>query len=67
MLLDGKRLVNIDECTVLYLVTEYKSSGRNITIDNFFTSMQLVTKLSSWNITIVNIVKKTKRILPLNM
>lgn len=65
--LDGERQVNIGERTVLDLVAKYKGSGRNVTTDNFFTSMQLATTLNSWNMTLVGTVRKNKRFLPQNM
>ncbi|XP_050520903.1 piggyBac transposable element-derived protein 4-like [Daktulosphaira vitifoliae] len=64
---DGKRQVNIGERTVLDLVAMYKGSGRNVTTDNFFTSMQLATTLNSWNMTLVGTVRKNKRFLPPKM
>ncbi|KAL4125871.1 hypothetical protein QTP88_010108 [Uroleucon formosanum] len=44
---DGERQVNVGERTVLDLVATYKGSGRNVTTDNFFTSMHLATTLNS--------------------
>ncbi|KAL4123045.1 hypothetical protein QTP88_015277 [Uroleucon formosanum] len=64
---DGERQVNVGERTVLDLVATYKGSGRNVTTDNFFTSMHLATTLNSWNMTLVGTVRKNKRFLPPNM
>ena len=64
---DGPRQVNVGEQTVLNLVSLYKSSGRNVTTDNFFTTMELAKVLNSWNMTLVGTVRKNKRFLPSNM
>ncbi|XP_069585014.1 piggyBac transposable element-derived protein 4-like [Ranitomeya imitator] len=64
---DGPRQVNIGERTVLDLVSSYKGSGRNVTTDNFFTTMELAKVLNSWNMTLVGTVRKNKRFLPNNM
>lgn len=64
---DGERQVNIGERTVLDLVTKYKGSGRNITTDNFFTSLQLACNLNFWNLTLVGTVRKNKTFIPSNM
>lgn len=64
---EGERQTNIGERTVLDLVSPYKNSGRNVTTDNFFTSLQLARKLNSWNLTLVGTVRKNKRFLPANM
>ena len=66
-LTDGPRQVNVGEQTVLNLVSLYKSSGRNVTTDNFFTTMELAKVLNSWNMTSVGTVRKNKRFLPSNM
>ncbi|CAK1580708.1 unnamed protein product [Parnassius mnemosyne] len=65
--LDGQRQVNVGEKTVLDLVQFYKGSGRNITTDNFFTSLQLARFLNSWHMTLVGSVRKNKPWLPSNM
>lgn len=44
---DSERQINVGERTVLDLVALFKSSGRNVITDNFFTSMRLATKLNS--------------------
>lgn len=50
---DGIRQTNVGECTVLDLVAKYKNSGLNVTMDNFFMSLQLSHSLNSWNMTLV--------------
>lgn len=64
---EGERQTNVGERTVLDLVAKYKNSGRNITTDNFFTSLQLAHVLNSWNMSLVGTVRKNKRFLPPNM
>lgn len=64
---DGERQINVGERVVLDLVLPYKGSGRNVTTDNFFTSLQLARTLSTWNMTLVGTVRKNKRFLPPNM
>ena len=59
--IDGPRQVNVGERTVLNLVSLYNSSGRNVTTDNFFTTMELAKVLNSWNMTLISTVKKTKQ------
>lgn len=63
----GARQVNVGEQTVLRLVSKYKGSGRNVTTDNFFTTLQLAKTLASWKMTLVGTVRKNKRFLPANM
>lgn len=38
---DGPPQTNVGELTVLDLVSSYRGSGRNVTSDNFFTTMEL--------------------------
>ena len=45
--IDCPRQVNVGERTVLSLVSLFKSSGKNVTTDNFFTTMELVKVLNS--------------------
>lgn len=59
--------MNVGERTVLDLVAKYKGSGRNVTTDNFFTSLQLARTLNSWNITLVGTLRKNKAFLPTNL
>lgn len=61
---DAQRQTNVGERIVLDLVSKYKGSGRNVTCDNFFTTLQLAQTLASWNLTVVGTVRKNKRFLP---
>ena len=65
--IDGPRQINIGERTVLNLISWYKGFGKNVTSDNFFTTMELAKVLNSWNMTLVGTVRKNKRFLPSNM
>jgi len=56
--------VNQSERVVKELAVLYKGSGRNICMDNFFTSLPLVKHLLSWNLTIVGTLKKNKPYIP---
>jgi len=58
--MDGPPQVNVGERTVLDLVSLYKSSGRNVTTNNFITSLELAKVLNAWNMTFAGTVKKTK-------
>jgi len=42
------------------LAVLYRGSGRNICMDNFFTSLPLAKHLLSWNLTTVGTLKKNK-------
>jgi len=61
------REVNQGERVVKELVAPYKGSGRNITTDNFFTTLPLAKHLLSWNLTIVGTLKKNKSYIPQEM
>ena len=52
------RDVNQGERVVKELAVLYKGSGRNICMDNFFTSLTLAKHLLSWNLTILGTLKK---------
>ncbi|XP_039315547.1 piggyBac transposable element-derived protein 4-like [Solenopsis invicta] len=56
------REVNQGERVVKELVAAYKGSGRNITMDRFFTTLPLVKSLLSWKLTIVGTLKKKQNI-----
>ena len=58
---------NVDERVFKNLVPPYKGSGRNITIDNFFTTLPLAKSLLSWDLTFVGTLKKNKMCIPLAM
>ncbi|XP_012935756.1 host cell factor 1 isoform X3 [Aplysia californica] len=59
-----KRQQNLERDTVIALTQPYFGSGRNLTVNNFFTDLTLSTYLLSNNITLVGTVKKTRRFLP---
>lgn len=56
--------VNQGERIVKDLVAPYKNTGRNVTMDNFFTTLPLVIELISWKLSVVGTLKKNKRYLP---
>lgn len=58
------RETNQGERVVKELVASYRGSGRNITMDNFFTSLPLAEHLLSWNLTIVGTLRKNKKYIP---
>lgn len=60
----NRRDVNQGERVVLDLVEQYKNTGRNITTDNFFTSVSLADTLRKWKLSIVGTLKKNKPYLP---
>ncbi|XP_065674166.1 piggyBac transposable element-derived protein 4-like [Hydra vulgaris] len=55
---------NQGERVVKELAVAYKGSGRNIFMDNFFTSLSFAQQLLSWNLTIVGTLKKNKPYIP---
>jgi len=62
-----RREINQGERVAKDLVAPYKGSGRNITMDNFFTTLPLAKHLLSWNLTIVGTLKKNKPYIPREM
>ncbi|XP_059563328.1 piggyBac transposable element-derived protein 4-like [Myotis daubentonii] len=54
----------LSEHVVLKLVEPYTGCGRNITTNNFFTSMSLATKLLAKQTTLVGTIRGNKRELP---
>lgn len=58
---------NQGERIVKDLAVYYKGSGRNITMDNFFTTLPLAKHLLSWNLTIVGTLKRNKPYIPREM
>ena len=60
----GRRDVNQGERVVKLLTAPYKNSGRNITMDNFFTSLPLAKSLLSWKLTIVGTLRNNKPYIP---
>lgn len=55
---------NQGERVVKDLVVPYKNTGRNVTMDNFFTSLPLAKDLLGWNLSMVGTMKKNKRCIP---
>lgn len=49
---------------VMSLMPQYFNSGRNLTVDNFFTSVDLALKLLEKKITILGTIRKNKRDVP---
>lgn len=60
----AERQTNVGANIVLDLAKPYRGSGRNITADNFFVDLFLAEKLTSWKLTLVGTVRKSKRFLP---
>ena len=60
----NEREVNQGERVVKELAVLYRGSGRNICMDNFFTTLPLAKHLLSWNLTIVGTLKKNKPYIP---
>lgn len=59
-----QRDVNQGERVVLSLTEEVVKTGRNITCDNFFTSISLARKLLSKKLTMVGTIRRNKKELP---
>lgn len=55
---------SLSEFVVLKLVEPYTGHGRNITTDNFFTSLSLAKKLLSKRTTLVGTIRANKKELP---
>lgn len=55
------------ERVVKDLVSRFHGTGRNITMDNFFTSLNLLESLSSMNLTAVGTLRKNKPYIPKEM
>lgn len=60
------REVKQGERVLLSLTKEIEKSGRNITCDNFFTSLSLGRKLLSKKLTLVGTIRRNKGELPPN-
>jgi hypothetical protein len=56
--------VGLGEYVVLRLVKPYFNSGRNVTVDNFFTSLHLANELSANELTLVGTMSKARRETP---
>jgi hypothetical protein len=61
---DEQRNIPLGEYVVKTLCEPLKNSGRNITCDNFFTSLPLLRQLHSWNLTLVGTIKGSRREVP---
>ena len=55
------------ERVVKELAVLYQNSGRNIVIDNFFTTLPVVKFLLSWKLTVVGTLRKNKPYIPTTM
>lgn len=55
---------NQGERVVMDLIRGLEKSGRNVTTDNFFTSLSLARKLKSMNLTLLGTIRKNKGELP---
>ncbi|XP_018395958.1 PREDICTED: piggyBac transposable element-derived protein 4-like [Cyphomyrmex costatus] len=55
---------NQGERLVKELAAAYRGSGRNITMDNFFTTLPFAKHLLSWKLTLVGTLKKNKPYIP---
>ncbi|KAF4530517.1 hypothetical protein B566_EDAN018629 [Ephemera danica] len=60
------RAVGLGNTVVKSLTKPYKKSGRNITCDNYFTSLDLANDLLKDNLTITGTLRKCKKFLPEN-
>lgn len=58
---------NQGERVVKELVAQFKNSGRNITMDNYFTTLPLAKHLLSWKLTITGTLRKNKPYIPKEM
>ena len=54
----------LGEYVVLKLLEPYTKKGRNVTTDNFFTSLELAKKLAKLNTTIVGTVNRSRKEIP---
>lgn len=56
--------IPLSEFVVLKLIEPFTCSGRNVTTDNFFTSLSLASKLLKKRTTLVGTVRANKKELP---
>lgn len=61
------RETNQGERVVKDLCMRFKGSGRNIVMDNFFTTLPLARLLITWDLSIVGTLKKNKPYIPREM
>ena len=64
---NARREANLGEKVVLDLLEGIDAAGRNVTCDNFFTSLSLTRKLLAKNVTLMGTIRKNKPELPLEM
>lgn len=57
--------ISLGEYVVTKLMEPYYSTGRNVCVDNFFTSLSLANRLKKENLTITGTMRLNKRELPL--
>lgn len=62
--INGQRDVKQGERIVKQLVEPYKNTGRNVTTDNFFTTLELAEHLVNWKFSIVGTLKKKRKCVP---
>jgi hypothetical protein len=58
------RAVNLGSSVVMNLTSRWLHSGRNIVMDNFFTSVQLAEELMTKNTTLVGTIRRNKPDIP---
>ncbi|XP_067638776.1 piggyBac transposable element-derived protein 4-like isoform X1 [Eurosta solidaginis] len=63
----AERETNQGERVVKDLVSRFHGTGRNITMDNFFTSLNLLGSVPSMNLTAVGTLRKNKPYIPKKM
>lgn len=56
--------VSFGELVTLKLVKPYTGHGRNITMENFFTSVSIATKFLAKTTTVVGTIRANRRVLP---
>lgn len=61
---DSPRQTNVGENVVLSLIEPYKHSGRNVTTDNFFTSLSLANNLRIGGLSLVGTMRSNKSSIP---
>lgn len=64
---DSLREVGVGERVVYDLCCAYKGSGRNVVMDNYFTTLPLADGLMKWNLSLTGTLKKNKAYIPKEM
>lgn len=59
--------ISLSEHVVLRLISPYENKGRNVTTDNFFTTLKLAQTLKAKNTSLVGTVKRSRREIPLSV